>query len=55
MLFCITQHLMKVINPSSSWGKRLKALLLNDFPNLTHLDLNLDGMGIDQDWQKRDW
>ena len=54
MLLCITQHLMKVTNPSSSWGKRLKALLENEFPNLTHLDLSLDGMGTDQDWQKRD-
>ena len=55
MLLCITQHLMKITNPSSSWGERLKALLENEFPNLTHLDLSLDGMGTDQDWQKRDW
>lgn len=55
MLLCITQHLMKVINPSSSWGERLKTLLEKDFPNLAHLELSLDGMGIDQDWQKRDW
>jgi abortive infection bacteriophage resistance protein len=55
MLLCITQHLMKVINPSSSWGKRLKALLENDFPDLTHLDLSLEGMGVDPDWKKRDW
>jgi hypothetical protein len=46
---------MKVINPSSSWGNRLKALLENDFPDLTHLDLSLNGMGVDQDWKKRDW
>lgn len=46
---------MKIINPSSSWGKRLMVLLENDFPNLTHLGLNLDGMGVDQDWQKHNW
>lgn len=55
MLLCITQHLMKITNPSSSWGKRLKALLENEFPDLTHLDLSLEGMGTDPDWQKRNW
>ncbi|RON44392.1 Abi family protein [Pseudomonas frederiksbergensis] len=55
ILLCITQHLMKVINPSSSWGGRMKTLLGEGFPNLAHLDLSLDGMGIDQDWQNRDW
>lgn len=55
MLLCITQHLMSVINPSSSWGKRFKALLENDFPNLDHLTINLEGMGADHDWQKRKW
>lgn len=55
MLLCITHHLMKIINPSSSWGRRLKALLENDFPDLSHLDLNLEGMGVDHHWQKRDW
>lgn len=55
MLLCMTQHLMKIINPSSSWGARLKALLENDFPDLTHLDLGLDRMGVDDDWKARDW
>lgn len=55
MLLCITQHLMHVINPSSSWGRRLKALLEKDFPDLHHLDLNLEGMGVDHNWQDRSW
>ena len=55
MLLCMTQHLMKIINPSSSWGARLKTLLENDFPDLTHLDLGLDRMGVDDDWKARDW
>ncbi|WP_349654634.1 Abi family protein [Pseudomonas sp. T1.Ur] len=55
LLLCITQHLMKTINPSSSWGQRLKALLEDDFPDLSRLGLNLEGMGVDNDWQKRDW
>jgi hypothetical protein len=46
---------MNIINPSSSWGRRLKALLENDFPDLSHLDLNLEGMGVDHHWQERDW
>lgn len=55
MLLRITQHLMKIINPLSSWGGRLKALLENDFPDLSHLDLGLDRMGVDEDWKARDW
>jgi abortive infection bacteriophage resistance protein len=55
LLLCITQHLMRVINPSSNWGKRLSTLLANDFPDLVHLDLGLERMGADQDWQKREW
>lgn len=55
MLICITQHLMQIINPSSSWGSRLKLLLENDFPDLTHLDLGLDRMGVDKEWKSRDW
>ena len=55
MLLCLTQHLMHAINPASNWGKRLKTLLENDFPDLHHLDLNLEGMGVDRDWQVRDW
>jgi abortive infection bacteriophage resistance protein len=55
MLLCMTQHLMAVINPASSWGKRLKALLEEEFPALSHLHLDLEGMGVDSEWQARHW
>ena len=55
LLLCITHHLMTIINPASSWGVRLKALLENDFPDLTHLNLGLEHMGADTGWQSRGW
>lgn len=55
MLFCITQHLMTVINPTSSWGKRLKKMLEEEFPNLAHLGMGLEGIGVDEEWQQRAW
>lgn len=50
LLLKITQHLMGVINPQSSWPERMKTHLLA-FPNLTHLGLNLAGMGAPNDWE----
>lgn len=55
LLLCMTQHLMTIINPSSTWGRRLKTLLEHDFPDLAHLDLGLERMGVDEDWKARDW
>lgn len=55
MLLCMIQHLMTIINPSSTWGRRLKTLLEYDFPDLAHLDLGLERMGVDEDWKARDW
>jgi abortive infection bacteriophage resistance protein len=55
LLLCMAQHLMQEINPKSTWGRRLKALLLNDFPNLDHLGLNLLGMGVSPGWETRAW
>jgi abortive infection bacteriophage resistance protein len=55
LLLCLTQHLMQHVNPSSSWGQRLRRLLLEDFPKLDHLGLNLAGMGADEDWEQRVW
>lgn len=52
---CMAQHLMQHINPSSSWGQRLRDLLLKGFPDLNHLGLNLGGMGVDEDWEQRPW
>lgn len=54
LLLCIAKHLLNVINPNSSWGKRLLDLLL-EFPDLQHLGLNLVGMGAAEDWEKWDW
>lgn len=55
LLLCICQHLMKTINPESSWGQRLKILLEQDFPDLHHIGLTLQGMGVDEGWQTRAW
>ncbi|MDD0811041.1 Abi family protein [Curvibacter sp. RS43] len=55
LLLCMIQHLMLRINPSSTWGSRLKALLLNQFPPLDHLGLNLLGLGVDPGWEARPW
>jgi hypothetical protein len=43
---------MKVINPASTWGQRLKSLLEQDFPDLRHLELSLEGMGAPDGWQE---
>ncbi|WAK04521.1 Abi family protein [Methylobacter sp. YRD-M1] len=54
LLLCIAKHLLTIINPSSTWGQRLKALLL-EFPDLQHLGLNLAGMGAVAEWQEWSW
>ena len=53
-LLCISKHLLNIINPSSSWGHRLKALLL-EFPDLQHLHLGLPSMGVIEDWEEWSW
>jgi abortive infection bacteriophage resistance protein len=55
LLLCICQHLMQFINPSSSWGSRLKKHLLDDFPDLSQLGITLQGMGVDDGWEQRVW
>jgi abortive infection bacteriophage resistance protein len=55
VLLCICQHLMTVINPSSGWGQRLVSLLQRDFPDLRHVGLTLNGMGVDASWEQRAW
>lgn len=42
---CIARHLLSVINPESSWCHRLYQLL-DEFPDLEHLGLSLQGMGV---------
>lgn len=49
MLVVISRHLLQVIHPRSSWPGRMKEHLMS-FPDLSHLGLNLAGMGAPQDW-----
>ncbi len=55
LLLCICQHLMQTIHPGSTWGARLKNLLEQDFPDLSHVGLTLQGMGVDEGWETRTW
>ena len=50
LLLRILRHLLGVINPTSSWPARLKTHM-ESFPDLSHLGLNLAGMGAPADWQ----
>lgn len=54
VLLCITQHLLCKVNPTSTWWQRLKELLA-DFPDLSHVGLNLDSMGIIEGWEEWVW
>lgn len=53
LLLKIARHLLSVINPRSSWPERLKTHLLA-FPDLSHVGLNLSGMGAPVGWEA-DW
>jgi len=50
LLLRLTRHLLRVVNPGSSWPQRMRAHLLA-FPNLGHLGLNLAGMGAPAGWE----
>lgn len=50
MLLRLSCHLLRTINPRSSWPQRMKTHLLA-FPDLDHLGLNLGGMGAPADWE----
>lgn len=54
LLVCICQHLMQAINPTSSWGHRMRQHL-EAFPDLTHVGVSLQGMGVDKEWRQRVW
>lgn len=43
-------HMVKQLNPNSSWNERMKILLLG-FPDLEHVGLNLAGMGAPEEWK----
>jgi abortive infection bacteriophage resistance protein len=49
LLLRLTCHLLRAINPNSSWPDRMKNHLLA-FPELEHLGLNLAGMGAPAAW-----
>lgn len=53
LLLQITRHVLTVVNPRSSWPERIKTHLLS-FPDLSHLGLDLGGMGVSEDWEA-DW
>lgn len=53
LLMCIIQHLLIRINPSSTWWSKFGKLLNEDFPDLSHLNLSLDSMGVDANWKNR--
>ena len=55
LLLCITKHLLTIINPTSSWGQRLKKLLLDEFPNLDHVGIDLMSMGAVEGWKEWNW
>ena len=45
LLLVICVHLLGIINPSSTWKRRMREHLLT-FPDLDHIGLNLLGMGV---------
>ena len=55
LLLCLCQHLTKRINPRSTWGRRLKKLLDEEFPALEHVGFSLTAMGVDSGWRLREW
>lgn len=47
---CLIKHLLKTINPNSTWWERLKGLL-NEFPELSGQGVTLEAMGIMEDYK----
>ena len=54
LMLCIAQHLLNTINPSSSWWQRLSEHL-HTFPELSHLGLDLNSIGIIEGWGNWKW
>lgn len=50
LLLCLARHILRVVNPRSTWPERMKAHL-QEFPDLRHLGLNLGGMGVPAGWE----
>lgn len=53
LLLFIAKHLLKIINPSSTWSYRLEELLLA-FPDLSHIGLDLGSLGAVEGWENWD-
>ena len=47
---CLIKHLLKTINPNSTWWERLKGLL-DEFPELSGQGITLEAMGIIEDYK----
>lgn len=50
LLLKMIRQLVSRVNPNSSWPAKMKAHLLA-FPDLSHLDLNVAGMGAQKGWE----
>lgn len=50
--FCLMQHLLDVICPNSSWRKRFKTLLANDFPPVENQQITLAELGVFPGWEE---
>lgn len=46
---------MSVINPSSTWWDRVNKLLADEFPDVSHIGITLDSLGVDANWKDRKW
>ena len=49
--FCLMQKLLTVICPNSSWGRRFKALLADEFPAMVNPQLSLAEFGAFPGWE----
>lgn len=52
-LLCIVNELLKVINPNSKWGARLKEHI-STFPNIQSANISVYGMGVEDKWLEWD-
>jgi len=53
LLLRMVNHVLRAVNPTSTWFLRMHNQLL-DFPSLSHVNINLKGMGVPDGWQD-DW
>lgn len=49
--FALMQHLLSVICPNSSWGRRFKNLLVDDFPTPANQQISLLELGTFPGWE----